>query len=319
MKNLFRIALFSCAGLFMQATHAAAAPAEGKSTPYYVQVPMKAAVFTIHLNTLVYTPPGQGPWPVVILNHGKAHGPAHMQKDEPYRRQARPFNMMGYAVIVPTRAGFGDSGGSFAESCNTTALGRTDANSIAAVIDWIRTQPRFDANTIVVQGQSTGGLSSVALAERNLPGVRAILDFAGGFKKCPDYIGAARQAFKTYGERAKEPTLMIYGTNDEYFEDQGPSFFPGYHQGNPDSELYNVGVFMDNSHLLFGRKEGLKIWFPVVRKFLRKHGLPHEIIYRVDASHLQIDRSNGHLTSDSYQVYKLAHGGSGGMQARNEE
>lgn len=307
MKTLVHSVVLSLACLAVQTTHAAAEPVEGQSIPYYVQVPMKATVFTIHLTTLVYTPPGHGPWPVVILNHGKASGPAHMQKDRAEALQAKPFNRMGYAVIVPTRAGFGDSGGTFQESCDTTNLGNVDANSIAAVIDWIKTQPQFEANTIVVQGQSTGGLSTVALAARNLPGVRAILDFAGGFKRCSDYIQADQQAFKTYGEAAREPTLMFYGTNDEYWGDQGPTFYTAYHQGNPNSALYNEGIFQDNSHLFFYKREGVTLWVPPVRQFLKQNGLPYEIVYRVNNTKLKVDRSNGHLTAGSFQTYELAH------------
>lgn len=306
MRRLTHVILLCCVSLFMQSALAAAAPTDGQSKPYYVQVPMRTTFFTLHLTTLVYAPTGQGPWPVVVINHGKEAGSAHLQKDMPYPRQARMFNRMGYAVVVPTRAGFGSSGGSFAEDCNTTGMGRKDADSIQAVLDWIKTQPQFDANTIVVQGQSTGGLAAVALAERNPPGVRAILDFAGGFKNCSDYLGAARNAFKAYGEKARVPTLMLYGTNDVYWGDQGPSFFPGYHEGNPNSEFYSVGVFKSNSHLFFGDKDGVKIWFPVIQKFFKEHDLPYKIVYRVNNENVKIDRDTAHLTPDSYQVYKPA-------------
>lgn len=306
MKRVIHAILIFCASLFMQSALAATAPADGQSKPYYVQVPMKSTFFTLHLTTLVYTPTGKGPWPVVIINHGKGSGSAHLQKDLPYPRQAQAFNRMGYAVVVPTRAGFGSSGGTFAEDCNTTGMGRRDADSIQAVLDWIKTQPQFDADTIIVQGQSTGGLAAAALAERNPPGVRAILDFAGGFKNCSDYLGAARKAFKAYGEKARVPTLMLYGTNDSYWGDQGPSFFLGYHEGNPDSELYNAGVFKSNAHLFFGDKDGAKIWLAVVRKFFKEHGLPYQVVYRVSNENVKVDRETVHLTPDSYQVYKPA-------------
>lgn len=306
MKHLIHAVPLLCAGLFMQSASVAAEPTDGQSKPYYVQVPMKSTFFTLHLTTLVYAPAGQGPWPVVVINHGKGSGSAHLQKDIPYPRQARIFNMMGYAVVVPTRAGFGSSGGSFAEDCNTTGMGRRDADSIQAVLDWIKTQPQFDANTIVVQGQSTGGLAAVALAERNPAGVRAILDFAGGFKNCSDYLGAARNAFKAYGEKARVPTLMLYGTNDSYWGDQGSSFFLGYHQGNPNSEFYDVGVFKSNAHLFFGDKDGAKIWRRVVQKFFKEHDLPYKVVYRINDKNVTVDRATARLTPDSYQVYKPA-------------
>ena len=284
-----------------QAVRAQGLPEES-SRPYYVQVPMQS----FHLNTLVYAPPGKGPWPVVIMNHGKNYGPAHTQLAQPYAMQARLFNTLGYAVVIPTRAGFGASGGNFLESCDTARLGRVDAASIEAAVDWVRTQPRFDAGRIVLVGQSTGGLSSVALAERNLPGIRAVISFSGGFKKasCGPYIRAAQEAFKQYGEKAKEPTLMFYGTNDEYFGDQGPTFFAYYHQGNPNSEFYNEGRFKSNSHLFFGDEQGARIWYGVVRQFLAEHGLPAKQVFAVQ-NHIRWD-SMHHVTPDSYQLYKPA-------------
>ncbi len=44
-----------------------------------VNVPKKGAVFTVDLETTVYKPDGDGPFPLVVINHGKAYGDSRFQ------------------------------------------------------------------------------------------------------------------------------------------------------------------------------------------------------------------------------------------------
>ena len=120
-----------------------------------VQVPMKGWMFTVNLTTRIYAPPGDGPFPLVVINHGKAEGNPSEQKDDPYYFQAIEFVRRGYAVVVPTREGFGSSGGVYFKSnCNVANGARHWADSIQAAIDYARTLPYVDSTHIVVIGQS---------------------------------------------------------------------------------------------------------------------------------------------------------------------
>jgi dienelactone hydrolase len=39
-----------------------------------VRVPIKNLLFTVELETTLFPPPGPGPFPLVVINHGKASG-----------------------------------------------------------------------------------------------------------------------------------------------------------------------------------------------------------------------------------------------------
>ena len=70
---------------------------------------------------------------------------------------------MGFAVIVPTRRGYGNSGGSWAESYGPCSnpdyyrAGLESARDVRAAIESVRAQPWADTNRIVLAGQSAGG------------------------------------------------------------------------------------------------------------------------------------------------------------------
>ncbi|NYH24853.1 hypothetical protein [Paraburkholderia bryophila] len=58
-----------------------------------------------------------------------------MQQDDSFYFQAIEFARRGYAVVVPTREGFGSSGGTyFRANCNLTEGARHWANSVQAAI-----------------------------------------------------------------------------------------------------------------------------------------------------------------------------------------
>lgn len=65
------------AAVLISVLHAACAFAQDQPVRYeHVMVPMKRGFFPIKLSTFLYTPPGQGRFPLVVLNHGQAPGTA---------------------------------------------------------------------------------------------------------------------------------------------------------------------------------------------------------------------------------------------------
>ena len=64
----------------------------------------KVGPFTVDLETTIYRPDGAGPFPVAIINHGKAPGDARFQARYRPAQAARYFLQRGYAVVVPMRA-----------------------------------------------------------------------------------------------------------------------------------------------------------------------------------------------------------------------
>jgi dienelactone hydrolase len=131
-----------------------------------VMVEKSFGIFAIRIETQIYSPPGEGKFPVVVLNHGHYHLPAAGDLREVFRGQALEFVRRGYVVVVPYRSGYSHSSGnsSIKAACDTASLGREWASDVIASIDYARGLPNVDSSHIVVIGQSQGVLRLSRLA-----------------------------------------------------------------------------------------------------------------------------------------------------------
>jgi hypothetical protein len=83
------------------------------------------------LETTVFQPNGPGPFPLVIINHGKDAGRPSAQPRDRFYYMAHAFVERGYAVMVPMRQGFANSTGRYRDrGCDMTANGYTQAEDI---------------------------------------------------------------------------------------------------------------------------------------------------------------------------------------------
>ena len=93
---------------------------------------------------------------------------------------------MGFAVVIPMRRGYGHSEGNYAEAegpCENAdfyAAGRESARDLRATVEYVAALPGIDPERLVLVGHSTGGFASLILASQGLPGVRGVINFAGG-------------------------------------------------------------------------------------------------------------------------------------------
>ena len=135
------------------------------------------------LETTIFKPNGDGPFPLVVINHGKANGDPRFQERARYLVAANALVERGYIVVVPMRLGFSKSGGAYINpGCNITSNGLVQAEGIREVLAVLVKRPDVDAQRIVVMGQSHGGLTTMALGTMNFPGVRGLVNFAGGLR-----------------------------------------------------------------------------------------------------------------------------------------
>lgn len=268
-------AALGCA-LLVTAAHASE-PAAGISETV-VDVPKSAGIFTIKLETTVYKPDGDGPFPLIVLNHGKARGKAAFQSRARYSEQAAALVARGYVVAIPMRQGFARSGGAYIGSgCNIEANGIMQAEDVVAALDYLTQQPYVDRTRIVVMGQSHGGLTTLAFGTLAYPGVRGLVNFAGGLRNdtCVDWEGNLLRAFETYGRQSRYPSLWFYGDNDSYWPNPMPEqMFAAYTHAGGKAQLVDFGSFKSDSHGMFASHAGLAIWLPKVDAFLRQLGLP---------------------------------------------
>lgn len=233
------------------------------------------------LETTLFRPPGDGPFPLVVINHGKNPGDAHLQPRARYLLVARELVSRGYAVAIPMRQGFaGSTGESPGVLCDIEANGLSQAADVVVAIAALSRRPDVDIRHTVVMGQSAGGLTTMALGSLRIAEVVGLVNFAGGLRAdgCTNWRFELAHAMRDYGAKTTVPSLWFYGDNDEYFSvDTWQEMFRNYTDGGASARMVAFGKFRDNSHLMFGPADGLRIWLPELRRFFEQLGLPFDV------------------------------------------
>ena len=137
-----------------------------------VSVPLPSGAGVDALVATTYRPQGDGPFPLIVLSHGSPTNAAERSRMGRYRvlSRIREFTRRGFAVIVPMRRGYGDTGGAWAETyfgCATPdyhAAGVQAAVDLVATVDYARRLEYVNRERIILFGQSAGGFASIAAA-----------------------------------------------------------------------------------------------------------------------------------------------------------
>jgi dienelactone hydrolase len=237
--------------------------------------------------TMVYRPPGDGPFPLAVINHGSTQSELRRAQ---YRRPSYSaltewLVAHDYAVAVPQRPGHGETGGPYYEAQGRCAdadfrkSGIRTAAAIAAAIDYMSGQSFVRRTGLLALGQSAGGWGSLALAADHAPaGLKAVVAFAPGRggrvndtanNNCaPDRLVAAAREF---GQKARIPTLWLYAENDSYF---GPALSrrmaEAYRAGGGQVEYHLLPALAGDGHHLISARDGVPLWKPILEDFIRK-------------------------------------------------
>jgi dienelactone hydrolase len=291
LARYLRVHLLLVATIFAGWGHALAQSATPEAN---IQEEMWALPFPLPILAYVVRPVGDGPFPLVIMNHGISLDATQRSFYPPleYRDAAYWFARHGNFVISPIRYGAssldnkdrGIYGSVFAQvgSCNDpNFLGPGFA--IATLDEWIieniSKKKIIAPAKVLVVGQSGGGWGSIALASRNPPSVRAIITFAAGRggrvdgkpnNNCaPDKLVEDTAYF---GRTARVPMLWIYAENDTYF---GPALTKRMHDAftgaGGNSEYHVLPPFGSDGHFMIDSAAAVPIWSPFVTKFLEEH------------------------------------------------
>ena len=248
-----------------------------------VFVPKKLLIGSINLETTIFKPDGDGPFPLVVINHGKSTGNSHMQERYRPASPVRYFLERNYAVFVPMRQGFSKSGGNYSDgSCSMKANGINQAEDIQPVIEYAHSLPFVDKTKTLIVGQSHGGWTTLAYgATEPDKSVRGLVNFAGGLRNqsCGGWESDLYRTAAVFGKDTTIPTLWFYGDNDSYFSrDVSDAMFENYKKGNPKSQFVAYGLFGSDSHGLFTNRDGRVIWEPYLTKFLVSIDMPSKVI-----------------------------------------
>jgi dienelactone hydrolase len=245
-----------------------------------VMVPKKALLGSVDLETTIYKPDGDGPFPVVVINHGKAPGDPRFQSRYRPAVAVRYFMQRGYVVVVPMRQGFSKSGGLYIDGgCNVEGNGRGQADDVKVALEYILAQPYADKSRILIVGQSHGGWTTLAFGTRNYPGVKGLVNFAGGLRQesCAGWQGGLARAAGAYAAETQTPSLWFYGDNDSYFSPPTwQEMAARYSAAGGKNRVVAFGVFGSDSHSLFGSTKGQPIWQPEVTRFLAEINMPSQ-------------------------------------------
>jgi len=238
------------------------------------------------LETTVFQPNGPGPFPLIIINHGKDPGRPNLQQRDRFYHMAHAFVERGYAVMVPMRQGFANSTGNYRDhGCDMTANGYTQAEDIGDALDYARAQKWVDTDRIVIAGQSYGGLAAIALGTQDLAGVRGLINFAGGLRDDSNNCGwrsALVSAFAEYGAQNKVPSLWMYGQNDSLFSPELVArMHDAFEQAGGRARLVEYAAFKRDAHGMLASRDGEKVWLADTMRFLHDVGMPTKVLYKV--------------------------------------
>lgn len=258
-----------------------------------IQEELWALPLELPMFAYVVRPVGDGPFPLVIMNHGvslNANDRSFFPLVE-FRDAAQWFAKRGYFVVAPVGTGYGAAAIDIPErgiygpffskvgKCtnpNFRSPGLAVAQVDLWIIDYLAAEKRIIPKDVIVVGQSAGGWASIALSSLNPPPIKAIIVFAGGrggrvggvpnHNCAPDKLVDVTREF---GRTARIPMLWIYIENDTFF---GPELskrmYEAYTAAGGKAEYHLVPPFGNEGHFFIGSPQAVPIWSPMVTKFL---------------------------------------------------
>lgn len=228
------------------------------------------------------------PRPIAVINRGRDAEP---EKRAAYGRStaitnARWFAGMGFVVVVPTRVGYGVSGGEDVEdtgTCNRKIYApgyEAAATQTLQILEVVRQRPDVLPDRTLVLGQSFGGTTAITLAAKNLPSILAAINFAGGgggnpvtHPQEPCSTNQLKNMFANYGKTSRIPTLWVYTENDQWMGSKYPrQWFEAFKAQGGVGEFVLFPPNGEDGHGLFARAP--EVWRPKGLEFLRTNGYP---------------------------------------------
>lgn len=231
----------------------------------------------------VYVPPGAGPFPAVVVSHGRPGTRAERDRMSRVRMASVAATLLGrnFVVLIPTRLGYAANSKHDPEFFVSCAAPRypeafaAGADQVAAAVRHAQSLPQVDPQRIFLIGHSVGGGVTASAASRGLPGVRAaaIVSAAHGGREgappCRDDL--LKDTFRSFGAVAGgAPLLWMYVENDEWVPAASArAWFDAYTAAGGRGEFRLVGA-QRNAHFWFLAEPGQ--WVQDVIEFFGRHG-----------------------------------------------
>ena len=287
MIVLFRISFFFFGALFFCFSHAAIVE-EQIHLPVVVKN-IYGAEFRHTILVTVFRDESRSNSPWLILNHGRpTASEIPMMGRQRYSSNSKYFVEKGFVVFVPTRVGYGPTGGpdvEYSGECgrnNFPVVYQAAADQVSTLIDKIKTFSYVNPKKGLIVGQSYGGMTSIALSTFDIDGLLGVVNFSGGGggnpvtrPENPCGENLLRRAYFDYGQNTKNSSLWLYSTNDKFWGEAYPKlWFDEFKQGADKNKIFTKFValppFKENGHSIFVGNR--KAWQLEFEQFLEQIG-----------------------------------------------
>ncbi len=208
-----RVSITFLAGVLLSLV-ATSAPGRAATKSTYTEVFYPRG--NLRIQAYLYKPDGDGPFPVVIYNHGARSG--NERRSMPFEHIGRLLSGAGYLALVPERRGYGRSDGPTLSEQVGKDKGRlvprlqAETDDVLAALDYLRALPFADTKRIGIMGWSFGGIVTMFAVSRSAAFAVAV-DQAGGALTW-NGNSQVRSALITAAEKATTPMLLMVAQND---------------------------------------------------------------------------------------------------------
>ncbi len=227
----------------------------------------------------LFLPPGPGPFPCMISNHGSTIAQGTLDVSRP--GSAALLMSWGIASFLPHRRGYGNSPGPAWQSEVPAERGTPDydtqlsarlereSDDVLAALDCVRGLDAIRPDHIGVMGSSFGGANALIAAAKT-DRFRCVVEFAGAAMNW-EIAPGLRARMLDAARQAAPPIFFIQAAND-YSTAPTPALAQARKAaGKPvQSAIYPAfGVNAEEGHFL--EKYGFVLWGEDVRRFLERH------------------------------------------------
>ncbi len=182
------------------------------------------------LRGLLWRPPGTGPFPAILFNHGSGRTVSQITAGGAGLRLGPLFAGRGYVFLMLFRRGAGLSehqgtvpgdtlthefaahGVEARNKLQMRLLEGSQLSDAMAGLTFLRARPDVDRRRLVVIGHSFGGAVSLLVAQRD-SSLRAVVDFAGAANSWR-YSPELRERLRAAVRATVVPVFFIHAAND---------------------------------------------------------------------------------------------------------
>lgn len=219
--------------------------------------------------------------PFIILNHGRDGG--DLSKEDPgiFGALAKYLVSYGFTVIAPTRVGYGRERENIDIEINGMCKNEHEADVLAdqgaTVLEYVRKLPYVNPDNGVAAGHSYGGIMAISMAGHQLPGIKAVLNMAGGMGGIrgqePVCTLETTSLMHKYGKASPQiPALWVYAKDEDLFYPHVVSeWYKAFAEGGGNVQ---VVMFPDGGHSV-GTSKRISEVAQLFKKFAQDNGIIH--------------------------------------------